>query len=134
MTVRIVDEFLDSLVRTLDFPVYEDARGALMPLAWPDVPFVPAHAFIVRARDGALRGGHGHRKAAQLLVRIGGKIVIEARNRGVKATIELAGSPNAILVRPPVWWTQTYHGADAAALVLSNLPYDLDAYIKEPDA
>lgn len=134
MSARTVEEFFDGRVRTLDFPVLEDDRGGLMPLAWPDLPFAPAHAFVIRAPDGAVRGGHGHRETAQLLVRIGGTIVVEARYKGMEARIELAGTPNAVLIRPPVWSAQTYRGADASALVLSSHPYDPDSYIREPDA
>ena len=134
MTMRVIGEHFDGLIQILDFPVHKDARGGLIPLAWRDLPFNPAHAFLINATDGAIRGGHGHRKTSQILVRIGGTVVVEARKSGMEARTELAASPNAILIRPSVWSTQTYHGANASALVLSSHPFDPDSYIREPDA
>lgn len=119
--------------RLLDLVRHVDERGELVPLSFADVDFPVARAFVVAAPDGALRGGHAHAAARQLLLRVRGAIRVELRTAEEADVVVLDEQAPALLVEPGVWATQTYLGDDAALVVFSDAPYDPDDYVDEVD-
>ena len=81
--------FFGGLAVSIDLPVLEDARGTLCPLEFPINGFLPVRAFLVSAVSGAIRGGHGHYKARQLLMHVSGVIEVELRFNGTIETTVL---------------------------------------------
>lgn len=56
----------------LSFPEFVDERGGLVAVEFPDLPFVPVRAFMVRgAPGGAERGNHVVRGAQVLVLQCG---------------------------------------------------------------
>jgi WxcM-like, C-terminal len=121
--------FFEGRMTLMHYALFEDDRGCLLPLEWPDLPFSPIRAFVVTAPDGAVRGGHAHHSGEQLLIRIGGAIEVEARYDDKMEQVYLDAHSNAVLIGARVWARQTYHGRDATLLVLANVPYEPLSFI-----
>ncbi|KQW79047.1 hypothetical protein ASC89_12125 [Devosia sp. Root413D1] len=112
--------------------IHADERGALAALAFDRHRFAAVRSFIVEAPDGARRGGHGHHRGRQLLVRLSGSIDVELRYGGTVERLTLDDRLRAVLVEPPVWASQTYRGERASLLVLCDTAYDPDDYSEDP--
>jgi hypothetical protein len=55
------------------YPVFEDARGRLVPVEFADVPFEPRRAFVVVAPDGGATRGDHVSTCTELLVLVAGE-------------------------------------------------------------
>ncbi|RAI43256.1 sugar 3,4-ketoisomerase [Rhodoplanes roseus] len=126
---------LGGAVALFPVPSRRDARGALHPFDFDALPFVPQRAFVVQpAAAGTTRGGHAHRSARQLLVRLAGVIEIELAVAGREVTVRLDDTGTALLLAPGVWARHTYRTADAQLLVFASEPFDPEAYVSTKDA
>lgn len=114
--------------------VSADARGVLSALPFACLPLQPRRLFwINQVASGTTRGGHAHRSASQLLVRLAGEIRVECHFRGAEQVLLLDDANPALLVRPGIWSQQTYLGTAPALLVLSDEDYDPATYIHEQE-
>lgn len=113
-------------------PGIQDERGFLLPVNFQHLNFTPVHYFLVQGRAGTQRGGHAHRNANQVLLRISGEITVELVFKGERANVTLCENANAMMIAAPVWSSQTYHGDNAAIMVFSDHPYDPQSYLNEP--
>jgi dTDP-4-dehydrorhamnose 3,5-epimerase-like enzyme len=126
-------QLLSGRVRVLEPERFDDERGSLVPLAFDDLGFHVARAFVVNAPAGAVRGGHAHRRVRQLLLRASGTIEVEVRNEGEQARITLDAAQPAMLIEAGVWAVQRYVDDGAALVVFADGPYDPDEYVHTPD-
>ena len=111
-----------------------DQRGSLLPLDWESLPFTPRRIFTVSGVPaGTVRGGHGHRTCAQLLVAIAGEIEVQLAHGGERRRVLLTPESPALLVRAGVWFSQTYLGEGAVLLVLASEPYNAAAMFDDPE-
>lgn len=125
-------EELQDVARLIPVPSRRDPRGALHPFDFDALPFVPQRAFVVEpAAAGTTRGGHAHRSARQILVRLAGVVTVELFHRGRSVTVRLDATEKALLLEPLVWARHTYETADALLLVLASEPFDPTAYIDD---
>ena len=121
-------ELLGGSVRLLELESYRDDRGVLTPITFDDFGFTAARAFVVRAPQGAVRGGHGHRRVRQVLFCASGTIDVDVRLRGAHARLTLDQDRPAVLLEAGVWAQQTYVGADSTLIVFADGPYDSAEY------
>ncbi len=119
---------LGGSVRLLELESYRDDRGVLTPITFHDFGFTTARAFVVRAPQGAVRGGHGHRRVRQVLFCASGEIDVDVRLRGAHARLTLDQDRPAALLEAGVWAQQTYVGADSTLIVFADGPYDPAEY------
>jgi len=112
----------------MHFEGIEDSRGELVPIDFATLDFSPVRSFVVNGRDGIARGGHAHSHGAQLLLRISGEIQVDLYFGGEEHTVTLGPLANAMMLRAPVWSSQTYRGDSPCLLVFSDQPYDPSAY------
>ena len=125
-------EWFGGRARQVALPSHGDLRGVLLPLDFDALPFVPQRLFVVHdVAPGTTRGGHAHRRARHLLVRLSGVIDVELRAAGQRVPVVLDRSDLGLLVEPGVWIAHTY-GADARLLVLGSEPHDPAAYSDAP--
>ncbi|MEQ9394751.1 sugar 3,4-ketoisomerase [Haliea sp.] len=111
-----------------------DERGLLLPLDWESLPFTPRRIFTVSGVPaGTVRGGHGHRTCAQLLVAIAGEIEVQLAHGGERRRVVLTPDSPALLVRAGVWFSQTYLSEGAVLLVLASEPYNAAAIFDDPE-
>jgi hypothetical protein len=108
-----------------------DYRGELLPIDFAALNFMPVRSFLVNGRDGVARGGHAHRRGAQLLLRISGEIQFDLFFNGEEQTITLGPDANAMLLCAPVWSRQTYRGDSPSLMVFSDQPFDPSEYLPD---
>lgn len=112
-----------------------DPRGVLTPVDLAGLDFSPVRAFsVVAPPDGAVRGGHGHRRGRQLLLRVAGSIEIELRHAGETEHVVLDEATPALLIEPPVWARQSYRAGGASMVVFADTPFDPDDYIQDAES
>lgn len=121
---------LRSHVQVMRFEPARDVRGALWPLDFGVLPFIPVRAFVVEAPEGAVRGGHAHLAGSQLLICINGHIDIEVSLQSASQTFSLGEGGDALLIRSPAWARQTYRTDSARLLVFCDTPYDPTDYLR----
>jgi hypothetical protein len=126
------DDPLSRLIARFSSRVLDDQRGALIPIDFDVLPFAPVRVFVVRGKEGAVRGGHAHRIGRQALVCLSGVIEVECRYGDRRQTVILDGPGEGVIIAAPVWSTQTYRAADASLLVLCETPFDPASYRYEP--
>jgi dTDP-4-dehydrorhamnose 3,5-epimerase-like enzyme len=128
------DPFWDGLVTPIPAPVHADGRGVLTSVTFAALDFRVVRAFTVVAPDGTVRGGHGHHRGRQILLRVGGEIRVEMRRDGRVRWFTLGPDVPGVLIEPGVWARQTYLGPDAAVVVFCDREYDVDDYFGDPEA
>lgn len=128
----IDDPFWHGLVSVVDLPAHHDSRGVLTTVDLAELGLDVARAFVVAAPDGAVRGGHGHRRTRQLILRVSGVVRVEVRRAGRAAEVTLDESTPAVLIEPGVWSRQTYLGDRPSVVVFCDTAYDPEDYVTEP--
>jgi UDP-2-acetamido-3-amino-2,3-dideoxy-glucuronate N-acetyltransferase len=110
-----------------------DLRGSLSALEFEGLPFVPRRMFAVYGvPDESVRGAHAHRQCGQFLVCIsGGARCIADDGKGSRQEFVLATSKAGLYIPPMVWGMQYGYTRDACLVVLAELPYDPDDYIRD---
>ena len=119
---------LEGQVRVLDLECFRDPRGSLTPITLDDLGFSVARTFVVSAPQGAVRGGHAHRRVRQVLFRAAGRIDVAVSHRGEHARITLEEDRPALLIEPGVWAQQTYLDDGATLIVFADGPYEASEY------
>ncbi len=113
---------------------FVDARGWLSPISFKPYDFKPVRAFIVSAPDGIARGGHGHTRTRQIFMLIFGRIEVEMSDGAKTERHWLDAERRAILVEREIWTRQTFHGDNAAMVVLCDAEYDPGEYFQSKSA
>ena len=119
---------LEGSVRILELECFRDHRGSLTPITLDDLGFSVARTFVVRAPQGAVRGGHAHRRVRQVLFRASGTIDVDLSRDGVRASVTLDEDRPAVLLEAGVWAQQTYRDHDSTLIVFADGPYEAAEY------
>lgn len=109
-----------------------DLRGSLAAAEFEELPFVPRRVFAVYdVPSESVRGAHAHRRCGQLLVCTSGEVNCIADDGTVRQEFRLS-SPRVGLHIPPLVWSMQYrYTRDACLMVLAELPYDPDDYVRD---
>jgi serine acetyltransferase/dTDP-4-dehydrorhamnose 3,5-epimerase-like enzyme len=109
-----------------------DLRGRLAALEFAELPFVPQRVFTVYGvPDESVRGAHAHRACAQFLVCAAGTVSCVADDGRSRQGFHLSG-PHIGLHLPAMTWGMQYRfTSDAVLVVLAELPYDPEDYIRD---
>jgi len=110
-----------------------DLRGSLSALEFEGLPFAPRRMFAVYGvPDESVRGAHAHRRCGQLLVCMSGEArCIADDGRGSRQAFVLSTSKAGLYLPSMVWGMQYGYTRDACLVVLAELPYDPDDYIRD---
>jgi UDP-2-acetamido-3-amino-2,3-dideoxy-glucuronate N-acetyltransferase len=112
----------------IDFPVLRDARGSLMAMDLPDLPFVPQRVFTVTGcAGGAVRGRHSHRTNRQLMCCVAGRVSVGIGSP--EHTVDLVPEGSALLIEPGVWSEQRFGSDQDRLLVLASEPYTPNSHV-----
>lgn len=123
--------WFDGRVRSLSLARHVDARGALLPIEFDQLPFMPRRLFTVSGMPaGTRRGGHAHREGQQFLVCLQGEVDLRLRVRDGELQFPLRPDGPGLLIGPMVWCEQTYQAPGTVLLVVSSEPYDPDSYVQ----
>ena len=109
-----------------------DLRGSLAAVEFAGLPFVPRRVFAVYGvPDESVRGAHAHRACGQLLICASGEISSVADDGDTRQEFRLT-SPKVGLYIPPLIWSMQYrYSPEAVLVVLAELPYDPDDYVRD---
>jgi hypothetical protein len=103
----------------------------LLPFDFNEMPFKPCRTFVITGTSaGAMRGGHGHRTAQQMLVCLHGRIEVLMRNGRQEVTVVLEPNSFVLVFGPGIWCQQKYLLADSILLTFTDEPYDPSSYIQ----
>lgn len=122
----------DICVRTL--PKFLDRQGFLVAYdATTDFQINLRRVFVVTGHEGALRGKHAHKQLTQILICLHGVCRVICDD-GLARTEVLLDRPEVVLEIPPgIWAEQHYAGPDSILMVLCDLPFDENDYIRDYD-
>jgi UDP-2-acetamido-3-amino-2,3-dideoxy-glucuronate N-acetyltransferase len=110
----------------------QDLRGSLAALEFADLPFAPRRAFAVYdVPNESVRGAHAHRTCAQVLVCVAGEVSCVADDGTARQAFRLTNPTVGLYLPPLVWGMQYRYSRDAVLLVLAELPYDPDDYVRD---
>lgn len=116
----------------IEFPMHGNENGILSVYeCGKHVPFDVQRVFVVSAMAGDIRGEHAHRRCAQLLVCVSGKISVVCDD-GLSVNQHLLDSMNCGLLVPPGIWAREEYVTDGAVLmVLCDQRYEAEDYIRD---
>jgi dTDP-4-dehydrorhamnose 3,5-epimerase-like enzyme len=95
------------------------------------VPFDIRRVFTVSARAGDVRGDHAHKRCAQLLVCVSGKIRVTCDDGSVVTEHYLDNMGLGLLIPPGIWAKEDYIVDDAVLMVLCDRGYEAEDYIRD---
>jgi hypothetical protein len=132
MPAAVMKFFNVSDVQTIELPRIGRADGELVIAEGSaGVPFAIARVFTLRAPLGAERGVHAHRHCTQLLVCVHGSVDIMSDDSRNRRTFTLDQTHVGLLVPPTIWNLITFREANSILMVICDLPYREDDYIRE---
>ncbi len=99
-----------------------------------DVPFQARRYFLVYdVPSEEVRGEHAHRRCAQFLIAVRGRVHVVADD-GIHREEFVLDRPHRGLLLPPMTWGVQYrYSADAMLMVLASDPYDPEDYVRDYD-
>lgn len=112
-----------------------DMRGSLTVMEMEDgIPFTARRSFLVYdVPSEEIRGEHAHRRCAQFLVAVKGRLHAVADD-GARREEFVLDSPTLGLYLPPMTWGVQYrYSPDAVLLVLASEHYEPHDYIRDYD-
>jgi len=109
-----------------------DLRGSLAAVEFADLPFPPRRVFAVYGvPNESVRGAHAHRTCGQLLVCMSGEVNCIADDGVARQEFRLTSPKVGLHIPPMIWSMQCRYTRDAVLVVLAELPYDPDDYIRD---
>jgi dTDP-4-dehydrorhamnose 3,5-epimerase-like enzyme len=112
--------------KLIDFPVFEDERGLLLPFELEQnslIPFPVKRVYLVQANDGQIRGGHAHQQEQDLFIAVGGNITTIINNGEKDEEIILKPNKQGLYVPKMCWHEFTNFSPNATLLCFSSVAY-----------
>ncbi|MFD2202760.1 sugar 3,4-ketoisomerase [Shivajiella indica] len=99
-----------------------------------DFPFPIKRSFWIRGvPEGRKRGVHAHKRETQLLICLQGMVSVQLEDlAGAKFNFHLDQAEQALLI-PPLIWSSVTFGSNVILLVLADLAFDEEDYIRKKD-
>jgi mannose-6-phosphate isomerase-like protein (cupin superfamily) len=91
--------------------------------------FLTKRIFIVYGSSGETRGNHSHKQCGQILFSLEGEISVECDDGGNKKIFFLEKGGQGIFIPSGIWANQ-YYKSDAILLVICDMVYSEDDYIR----
>lgn len=119
--------------KLIDFPVFEDKRGTLVPLeSMTEIPFeIKRVYFMYNVPTSAERGFHAHKNLQQVIICLHGtcKFILDDGLEKQEITLD---RPNfGLYIGSKVWREMKDFSEDCIVLVLANDHYFEDDYIRD---
>lgn len=112
-----------------------DMRGSLTVMEMEDsVPFAVRRSFLVYdVPSEEIRGEHAHRRCAQFLVAVKGRVHAVADDGTCREEFVLDRPSQGLYLPPMTWGVQYKYSPDAVLLVLASEHYEPQDYIRDYD-
>ena len=123
---------MHTMVRTFKLTSNIHPSGQLVVLeSGSEVSLNIQRVFVVKGKQGAVRGKHAHRRLTQILVCLHGICKITFLDGQNKGEITLDQPDVALEIPPGIWAEQHYVEPDTILMVLCDQPYDESDYIRD---
>lgn len=122
---------IDDLVK-INLDIKKDIRGDLLAIEFQkNLNINIQRSFFVFGKDNSVRGNHAHKKCNQFLCCISGICEINCDD-GINKNKNILKHPSTILKIPNMIWSfQKYKAKNTILLVLCDLEYSEEDYIRE---
>jgi len=112
-------------LKIIEFPLFLDNRGNVLPVEFRNLPFVPQRFFTTSAvAPNTVRGEHGHYECHQLLFSLSGNIGVYIKAPDYEKTVLLQPNGKALYIPPKHWASQTFVKGDEILGCLASHSYD----------
>ncbi|MBO6077179.1 MAG: GNAT family N-acetyltransferase [Bacteroidaceae bacterium] len=117
--------------RVIDFPKFEDDRGALSFVEGVNhIPFHIERVFWMYGMPGdKTRGGHSHIECSQVLVPVTGSFRLLIDDGTDKAEILMDSASRGILLPPGIWCELRDFAPNTSVMVLTSHPFRTEDYV-----
>jgi dTDP-4-dehydrorhamnose 3,5-epimerase-like enzyme len=116
---------VNELFKIIEFPLFSDERGNVLPFEFRNLPFVPQRFFTTSAvAANTVRGKHGHYECHQLLFSLSGDIEVDIKAPEFEKTVLLQPNGKALYIPPKHWASQTFLKGDEILGCLASHSYD----------
>ncbi len=121
-----------SLIRTINLPVFGDARGKLIAIEINDLlPFIPQRIYyIFDTKFGVSRGFHAHRNLQQVAVAIAGKCRIVLDDGIRREEVWLESPEKGLIINKMIWREMHDFSSDCILIVFASEKYMEEDYIR----
>ncbi len=121
--------------RVIEFPKVCDSRGNLSFVEGArHVPFSIRRIFyIYDVPGGETRGGHAHKKCAQVLTAVSGSFDLIITNGKEEESIRVNRANMGVLIPPGAWITMPNFTTGTVLLAIASEEYDEQDYIRDYD-
>tara|TARA_B110000858_G_C17798119_1_gene473620 strand:+ start:2331 stop:2747 length:417 start_codon:yes stop_codon:yes gene_type:complete len=120
-------------VTLINVKYFPEERGDLSVIEKGDLPFKFNRIFNVKANEGDIRGNHAHKKCKQFMLCLNGSIELTCDDGFSKKQFTLKQANEGVYVPSGIWATQKYLVKDSLLMVLCDLDYDEDDYLRNYD-
>lgn len=122
--------------RLIRIPTVEDARGSLVHIdSEKALPFEVRRTYFTHGvPEGAVRGGHAHRRCEELLVAAAGTFHVSLHNGVEEAALTLDDPSLGLYIPAMMWRVLDRFSSGAVCLVFSSLPFDEADYYRDFNA
>jgi UDP-2-acetamido-3-amino-2,3-dideoxy-glucuronate N-acetyltransferase len=119
-------------LETCKLPVMTDSRGSITVCEFADLPFPPQRLFVEHGvAESARRGEHAHKECHQLFVCLEGSMRLAVDDGSEDRVYTLDDPGMGYFVPAGLWVDMSEFEPGTVVLVLTNLPYDPDDYIRD---
>lgn len=121
--------------KIIDLPKIFDPRGNLTVVGeFKELPFKISRVYwVYDVPGGEHRGGHAHKHCREFIVAVSGAFTVTLDDSEHKSSFLLNHPYQGLLVETGVWRTLEDFSSGAVCLVLAELPFDEEDYIRDYD-
>lgn len=121
------------LYKELYFNELGDERGHLVVAEFPhNIPFVIKRIFYIYGSDkNIVRGKHANKRSEFVLINVSGSCKVKIDTGKDQKIINLDKPHKGLYLNKMVWKDMYDFSADSVLLVLSNIAYDPNEYIRD---
>lgn len=125
---------MDDLIKYINFPVIEDARGNLAFIQNDILPFEFKRIYyLFDVPSNAFRGGHSHINQYEVLIALSGSFEVVLDNGKEKVKVLLNKPNKGLLIKTNIWRELENFSSGAVCLVLASDVFIEEDYIRDYD-
>ena len=122
-------------IRVVEVASFPDRQGLLVAYnGIADFGMDIRRVFVVTGHANSLRGKHAHKELTQIMVCVQGACRVVCDDGAERREFMLDQANLALVVPNGIWAEQHYIEEDTVLVVLCDLPYDENDYIRDYDA
>jgi len=121
--------------KIINLPKITDPRGNLTFIeSMSQIPFdIKRVYYLYDVPGGSVRGGHAHLELEQLIIAVHGSFDVIIDDGFNKETITLNRAYQGLKIKNFIWRELSNFSSGSVCLVLANMPYTEDDYIRNYD-